>query len=42
MRTGLLVKDVYFYGQEGLEIMIKHGWLEEPPQMEDRAQIIKK
>ncbi|MBT2654204.1 DUF3231 family protein [Bacillus sp. ISL-18] len=41
MRSLLLVKDVYFYGQEGLEIMIKHGWFEEPPQMEDRAQIIK-
>ena len=41
MKTALLGKDIYFYGQEGLEIMIKNGWLEEPPQMEDRAQIIK-
>ena len=41
MKTTLLAKDVYFYGQEGVEIKIKHGWFEEPPQMEDRAQIIK-
>ncbi len=41
MKTTLLAKDVYFYGQEGAEIKIKHGWFEEPPQMEDRAQIIK-
>lgn len=42
MKTTLLAKDVYFYGQEGLELMIKNRWFEEPPQMEDRAQLIKK
>jgi len=42
MKTLLLAKDVYFYAQEGIEIKIKNGWFEEPPQMEDRAQIIKK
>ncbi|MEH7118351.1 DUF3231 family protein [Neobacillus vireti] len=41
MKIALLAKDVYFYGQEGIEIRIKHGWLEEPPQIEDRAAIIK-
>jgi hypothetical protein len=41
MKLTLLAKDVYFYGQEGIKIMIKNGWFEEPPQMEDRAQIIK-
>lgn len=41
MKLALLAKDVYFYGQEGIEIKIKHGWFEEPPQMEDRDQIIK-
>ncbi|WP_462410302.1 DUF3231 family protein [Neobacillus sp. Marseille-QA0830] len=41
MKTTLLAKDIFFYGQEGIELTIKHGWFEEPPQMEDRAQIIK-
>jgi hypothetical protein len=41
LKSGLIMKDVYFYGQEGTEIMIKNGWFEEPPQMEDRAAIIK-
>ena len=41
MKNTLIAKDIYFYGQEGMEIKIKHGWFEEPPQMEDRAQIIK-
>ncbi|WHY94957.1 DUF3231 family protein [Neobacillus cucumis] len=40
LKTAILVKDVYFYGQEGLEIMFKHGWYEEPPQTEDRSQLI--
>ncbi|MGG1398122.1 DUF3231 family protein [Bacillus salipaludis] len=40
LKTALLAKDVYFYGQEGLEIMFKHGWYEEPPQTEDRSQLI--
>lgn len=35
LKTALLAKDVYFYGQEGLEIMFKHGWYEEPPQTEN-------
>lgn len=42
MKTLLLAKDVFFYAQEGVEIKIKNGWFEEPPQMEDRAAIIKK
>jgi hypothetical protein len=41
MKTALLAKDIYFYGQEGVKIKIEHGWFEEPPQMEDRARIIK-
>ena len=40
LKATLLAKDIYFYGQEGIEIKIKHHWFEEPPQMEDRAQII--
>lgn len=41
MKSLMIAKDVYFYAQEGIEIKIKHGWFEEPPQMEDGAQIIK-
>jgi hypothetical protein len=42
MKSILLAKDVFFFAQEGIEIKIKNGWFEEPPQMEDRAAIIKK
>jgi hypothetical protein len=42
MKTALIAKDIYFYADEGIKIMIKNGWLEEPPQIEDRTQIIKK
>ena len=41
MKNALIAKDIFFYGQEGMEIKIKHGWFEEPPQMEDRMDIIK-
>jgi hypothetical protein len=40
LKIALLAKDIYFYGQEGLEIMFKNGWYEEPPQTEDRNQLI--
>lgn len=42
MKTALLAKDIYFYGHEGVKIMIKNGWFEEPPQMEDRKRIIER
>ncbi|KKI92900.1 hypothetical protein WQ54_06895 [Bacillus sp. SA1-12] len=42
LKLTLLAKDIYFYGQDGVKIKIKHGWFEEPPQMEDRSEIIKK
>lgn len=42
MKQALIAKDVYFYANEGIKIMIKNGWMEEPPQMEDRSNIIKK
>jgi hypothetical protein len=41
MKTALIAKDIYFYADEGVKIMIKNGWLEEPPQMEDRPNLIK-
>lgn len=42
MKSMLIAKDIYFYAQEGIEIKIKNGWFEEPPQMEDRTNIIKR
>jgi hypothetical protein len=27
------------YGEDGLKIMIEHGWLEQPPQMVDRREL---
>jgi len=42
MKMALIAKDVYLYGHEGLALMMKNGWFEEPPQMEDRPQIISK
>lgn len=35
-----LSKDVFDYATEGARIMIDYGWLEQPPQMEDRTQLI--
>jgi hypothetical protein len=34
-------KNILTYGQDGGEIMAKNGWLEEPPSMEDRNDLIK-
>ncbi|MBM7571913.1 DUF3231 family protein [Aquibacillus albus] len=38
----IFMKDIFEYAHEGAKIMIKNGWMEEPPQMEERQQIIKK
>ncbi|MFZ3589841.1 DUF3231 family protein [Bacillus sp. DJP31] len=37
----LFSKDIFEYAHEGAKIMIKNGWMEEPPQMEERKDIIK-
>lgn len=34
-------KDILTYGQEGGKIMARNGWMEEPPQMEDRIDLTK-
>ncbi|WP_157318708.1 DUF3231 family protein [Paenibacillus anseongensis] len=41
LKAGLIAKDIYVYTHDGIKLMIKHGWLEEPPQMEDRKQLIR-
>ncbi|OIJ19449.1 hypothetical protein BKP45_13475 [Anaerobacillus alkalidiazotrophicus] len=35
----LLAKDIFAFAHEGGKIMIKNGWMEEPPQMEDRIKL---
>ena len=34
-------KDILTYGQDGGKLMAKNGWLEEPPQMQDRNDLTK-
>lgn len=36
LQQALIAKDIYTYNREGLKLMIKNGWFEEPPQMEER------
>ncbi|WML26765.1 DUF3231 family protein [Neobacillus sp. OS1-33] len=35
-------KDIFEYAHEGAKIMIKNGWMEEPPQMVERKAIIER
>ncbi len=39
-KIAIMVKDTLDFAVEGGKLMIKHKWLEEPPQMEDRNAII--
>ncbi|WP_291637925.1 DUF3231 family protein [Clostridium sp.] len=34
-------KDLFFHSKKGGKLMIRHMWMEEPPQMEDRNQLTK-
>jgi nitrogen fixation protein len=34
-------KDIFTFAQDGGKIMIKNGWMEEPPQIEDRNRLTK-
>src|SRR5207237_1004371 len=35
-----LIPEVALYAEDGANIMIKYGWMEEPPQADDRDQLI--
>jgi hypothetical protein len=35
----IFMKDIFEYAHKGAKIMIKNGWMEEPPQMEERNQM---
>ncbi|OIK05453.1 hypothetical protein BIV60_27680 [Bacillus sp. MUM 116] len=40
-KMALLSKDIFTFAQDGGKILIKNGWMEEPPQIEDRIQLTK-
>lgn len=40
-KMAFLAKDIFTFAQEGGKIMIKNGWMEEPPQTEDRNRLTK-
>jgi hypothetical protein len=40
-KLALIAKDSFDFAKEGGKIMIAHKWMEEPPQMEDRNQLVK-
>ncbi|OLS38535.1 DUF3231 family protein [Bacillus sp. MRMR6] len=41
LKYASLVPEISLYAEDGANIMIKHGWLEEPPQADDRKKLIK-
>ncbi|WP_298841078.1 DUF3231 family protein [uncultured Clostridium sp.] len=41
LKLALIGKEAFTYAKKGGKLMIKHKWMEEPPQMEDRNQLIK-
>jgi hypothetical protein len=41
LKLTVIMKDTFQFASKGGQIMIKHKWLEEPPQMEDRNRLIK-
>jgi hypothetical protein len=41
-KMSLFTKDIFEYAHQGAKIMIKNGWMEEPPQMEERKSLLKK
>ena len=40
LKLANLSKDIFTYSQDGGQLMVKNGWMEEPPQAEDRFQLI--
>jgi hypothetical protein len=41
LKYATLIPEVALYAEDGANIMIKHGWLEEPPQSDNREKLIK-
>jgi hypothetical protein len=40
LKYASLIPEISLYAEAGAKIMIKHGWMEEPPQADDRDKII--
>lgn len=40
LKYASLLPEISLYAEDGANIMIKHGWMEEPPQADDRDQLI--
>lgn len=40
LRYASLVPEISLYAEDGANIMINHGWMEKPPQADDREHII--
>lgn len=41
VKMTVFMKDIFEFAHEGGKIMIRNGWMEEPPQMEEREQLTK-
>lgn len=41
-KMAFLAKDIFDFAKQGGKIMIKNGWMEEPPQVENRNQLTKR
>lgn len=41
LKYASLIPEIALYAEDGANIMIKHGWLEEPPQTDNRDHLIK-
>lgn len=42
LKMFMSAKDIFNFASDGGNIMIKHGWSEEPPQMNDRTELSRK
>lgn len=40
LKYAAIIPEISLYAEEGAKIMIKHGWMEEPPQADDRDNLI--
>jgi hypothetical protein len=40
LKYASLIPEIALYAEDGANIMIKHGWMEEPPQADERDQLI--
>lgn len=41
LKYELLIPEISLYAEDGANIMIKNGWMEEPPQADDREDLVK-